>query len=261
MLDIIPLSALHDNYIWMLCEKQGQYCAIVDPGDASVVIAALKMHRLILSDILITHHHWDHTNGVEELARAYPGINVWGSPGTHQHLGLINRIVHEGDTVSLTRLKRHFKVMETPGHTLDHICYDTKDTLFCGDTLFTGGCGRLFEGSAEQMLRSLDRLAALPDTTQVYCGHEYTAQNLAFAERIEPHNPHLIQRIAQVQAIRAQSKPSVPANLKTEKVTNPFLRCGEQSVAEGLSKLKGELLNDAPLDRLKVFTKLRAEKD
>lgn len=264
MLDIIPLPAFHDNYIWLLQQKDRKDCIIVDPGDAKVVINYLKKDELRLTHILVTHHHWDHTNGLRQLKQAYPSIKIIGSKKTQQTIGQIDTIVKTGDQVFIDTLNLTFNVQHIPGHTLDHVSYDTTTSspshtplLFCGDTLFAGGCGRIFEGTAQQMLTSLDKLMALPDATNLYCAHEYTQHNLAFACIIEKDNPSLIKRCKQVAAMRKQSLPTLPATIAIEKATNPFLRCHLPSIADAMRTLTNQPL----VDRLAVFTALRAYKD
>lgn len=219
---ITAIPAFKDNYIWLIKELNELNAIVVDPGDAKPVMAALTAERLTLSAILVTHHHWDHSGGVAELQQ-YFSVPVYASP-----LGSIKNISHPvfaGDWINFPKLKINFEVLAIPGHTLDHIAYYAPGLVFSGDTLFTGGCGRVFEGTAEQMYNSLSKLASLPDDTQIYCGHEYTAANLHFAQAVEPQNPQLLQRIVKVQQQRLANLPTVPASLAEEKLTNPFLRC------------------------------------
>ena len=225
MVDIFPLPAFKDNYIWLL--SKGRHAVIVDPGDASVVIKALEQHQLSLEAILITHHHADHIDGVEALL-AYQACPVYAP--RREHYSFAHQALQEGDNVELPGLDITFKVLEVPGHTLGHIAYYTDGLLFCGDTLFGAGCGRLFEGTPAQMHASLQRLADLPVTTHVYCTHEYTEHNIGFALRIEPDNLALRQRQAQASALRSQGLPTLPSTIQLELETNPFLRCDQPAI-------------------------------
>ena len=257
MIQIDALPAFNDNYIWLLQDSASQRCAVVDPGDAAPVLAWLERHPgWHLSDILITHHHHDHVGGVEQL-KARTGATVYGPaqeriPGRDQALD---------DNASVRVLGLDFQVIAVPGHTLGHIAYYCQQTatpvLFCGDTLFAAGCGRLFEGTPEQMHHSLQRLAALPAETLVYCTHEYTLSNLRFAQAIEPENPHIAQRFADVTELRSQDRITLPSTLALEKLTNPFLRTSVTSVKEKLDERNGPI-NPTPSA---VFAGLRAWKD
>ena len=255
MIEIDALPAFSDNYIWLLQDHQRQRCAVVDPGDAAPVLAWLDAHPgWELSDILITHHHHDHVGGIARL-KATSGARVVGParetiPERDQALG-------DGDCIEV--LGHNLQVIEVPGHTLGHIAYYQPDQhwLFCGDTLFAAGCGRLFEGTPGQMHDSLQRLAALPDDTRVYCTHEYTLSNLRFAEAVEPANPQIAERLRQVSAWRAAGAISLPTSLALERATNPFLRCGEPSVIERINQREGQ----AERTDAEVFAGLRAWKD
>ncbi|KDO01240.1 MULTISPECIES: hydroxyacylglutathione hydrolase [Pseudomonas] len=257
MIQIDALPAFNDNYIWLLQDSASQRCAVVDPGDAAPVLAWLERHPgWHLSDILITHHHHDHVGGVEQL-KARTGATVYGPaqeriPGRDQALD---------DNASVRVLGLDFQVIAVPGHTLGHIAYYCQQTatpvLFCGDTLFAAGCGRLFEGTPEQMHHSLQRLAALPAETLVYCTHEYTLSNLRFAQAVEPENPHIAQRFADVTELRSQDRITLPSTLALEKLTNPFLRTSVTSVKEKLDERNGPI-NPTPSA---VFAGLRAWKD
>lgn len=225
MFDIVALPALADNYIWLLC---GNARAVaVDPGDAGVVERALADRGLALDGILLTHHHADHTAGVPDLVRAH-GCRVFGP--ARASVAAVTDGLDDGDTV--TALGQALQVIAVPGHTADHLAYwcPPVHALFCGDTLFAAGCGRLFEGSPEQMWASLRKLALLPPDTRVYCAHEYTAANLRFARRVDPDNRALAVRTARVEALRATGRPSLPSTLAEEIATNPFLRCGEPAM-------------------------------
>ncbi len=257
MLKIFPLPALIDNYIWLISKKNSPHYVVVDPGEAGVVLDTLQAKQGNLLAILITHHHWDHTNGLKTLVKAYPDVLVFGSSRTKKTIPLINHIVDDGAYVKLSQLDIQFQVILTPGHTLDHVCYYTPGCLLCGDTLFTGGCGRLLEGTAKQMLHSLDKLMELPDSTQVYCAHEYTEKNLKFAHKIEANNQALNRRIQDIAEKRQRSEPTVPETLAVEKATNPFLRCDQLEIADQLKHTTPGLQPS----RLEIFTALRHQKD
>ena len=257
MIQIEALPAFSDNYIWLLQDPDNQRCTVVDPGDAAPVLAWLEEHPgWRLEDILITHHHNDHVGGVEAL-KAVTGARVCG-PANEKipacDLALDdNAVVHS--------LGMEFQVLAVPGHTLGHIAYYCKDTpaplLFSGDTLFAAGCGRMFEGTAEQMHASLQRLAALPDTTQVYCAHEYTLSNLRFALAVEPENADVIRRFADVERLRGENRITLPSTIGLERLTNPFLRVAETSVKQKADERSGAI-NPTPSA---VFAGLRAWKD
>ncbi len=220
-LSIVPIPAFADNYIWALLHRG--HCVVVDPGDAAPVEAFLAERRLTLDAILITHHHGDHVGGVAALAAARPGLPVYG-PAAEAIAGVTHPLA-DGDTLVLPITPRvRWQVMSVPGHTRGHIAYFGDDMLFCGDTLFAAGCGRLFEGTPAQMHASLSRLAALPATTRVYCTHEYTLANLRFALAVEPDNAALAERSFTEQARRARNEPTLPSTIALERATNPFLR-------------------------------------
>ncbi len=224
-LQIIALAAFNDNYIWLL--RRNQYAVVVDPGDAAPVMAYLQQHQLQLSAILITHHHSDHIGGVASLIQHYaPQVYA---PSKEQYI-FAHQAVSEGQTLHLNSLQLELKVLEVPGHTLGHVAYYGANCLFCGDTLFAAGCGRLFEGSAEQLYASLQRLAQLPETTAVYCTHEYTLRNLEFALSLSPDYPELLQRQANEIAKRQSGLPTLPSSIALELATNPFLRCGDDTI-------------------------------
>ena len=224
---IIAIPAFSDNYIWLL--HNGQNAVVVDPGDAAPVIAALQQLKLNLCAILITHHHSDHIDGVAALLKhqAAPVYAPQYEQFKFEHIKLA-----EGDVVILPQIGLAFNVMWLPGHTLGHIAYVNDNYLFCGDTLFGAGCGRLFEGSPAQMLHSLQRLKSLSPATQVFCTHEYTAKNIDFALTLDPTNTDLIDRKQQVKQLIAQQTPSLPSTIELELKTNPFLRCDQASIFE-----------------------------
>lgn len=255
MIKIDALPAFSDNYIWLLQDLENRRCAVVDPGDAAPVLAWLEAHPdWQLSDILVTHHHYDHVDGIARL-KARTGTRVTG-PAKEQIPGRDLALV-EGGVVEV--LGHDFKVFEVPGHTLGHIAYFQPEQhwLFCGDTLFAAGCGRLFEGSPEQMYDSLERLAALPGQTLVFCTHEYTLSNLRFAQAVEPDNRQIAERLEQVSAWRAAGRISLPSNLALERATNPFLRTDQATVRAGLDAHFGPSKRSPG----EVFAGLRAWKD
>jgi len=227
-LTITAIPAFSDNYIWLV-SSGGTDCAVVDPGDARPVLAALRKHGLELAYILLTHHHPDHTGGVARLAEA-SGAKVYG-PHDARIPGQ-DRSFADGESVTLPRIDMEFGVIEVPGHTSSHIAFFGHGCLFCGDTLFSVGCGRLFEGSPEQMQVSLDKLAALPPETRVFCAHEYTLSNCDFALAVEPGNPDLQRRASEVEASRAIGRSTVPSELGEELAVNPFLRTRQSTVIE-----------------------------
>jgi hydroxyacylglutathione hydrolase len=228
MLTLFPIPAFSDNYIWLL--HDGRDAWVVDPGDAAPVQTCLRERGLVLRGILLTHHHDDHTGGVDEL-RTTTGARVFG-PAFEILPEPVDRL-SEGDTVELLGLT--FQILEVPGHTAGHIAYFAPDAeggplLFCGDTLFSGGCGRLFEGTPAQMLASLDKLAALPSNTRVCCTHEYTLSNLRFALAVEPGNTDLAAYNKRCEELRAEGKPTLPSTIGQELRINPFLRSREPTV-------------------------------
>lgn len=231
-ISVTAIPAFTDNYIWLF-SAGGKHCAVVDPGDAEPVAHFLKQQGLELSYILLTHHHADHTGGVAELAATW-GAQVFGPhdsriPGQDQSFG-------EGDTVALPLLNLEFQVIEVPGHTSTHIAFYGHGGLFCGDTLFSVGCGRLFEGTPAQMQDSLDKLAALPEATKVFCAHEYTLSNCDFALAVEPDNTQLQQRASMVEAARAGGRSTIPSTLGEELQVNPFLRTRQPGVIAAAQK-------------------------
>lgn len=225
-IEVSAVPAFWDNYIWLI-SSGGTSCAVVDPGDAEPVLDALKEHGLELEYILITHHHADHIGGMRQL-QEMSGAQVYG-PHDSRIPGQ-SRMLAEGERVSLPLLGLEFDVLEVPGHTSTHIAFHGHGCLFCGDTLFSVGCGRLFEGSPAQMQDSLDKLAALPADLRVFCAHEYTQSNCQFALAVEPDNPDLVRRAREVDQARMEGKRTVPSQLGEEIAVNPFLRCRQDSV-------------------------------
>ncbi|MDX5372535.1 MAG: hydroxyacylglutathione hydrolase [Pseudomonadaceae bacterium] len=255
MFQIDALPAFSDNYIWLLQDHATRRCAVVDPGDAQPVLDWMDAHPgWQLSDILITHHHPDHVGGVARLKQA-SGARVCGP--ARENIPACDLALDEG--MHVEALGQRFLIYAVPGHTLGHIAYYQAEEgwLFCGDTLFAAGCGRLFEGTPAQMHDSLQRLAALPDATRVYCTHEYTLSNLHFARVVEPHNPAIASRFAEVAAWRSAGRISLPSSIALEKATNPFLRCGETSVKQIIDEREGSPHSSEE----QVFASLRRWKD
>jgi hydroxyacylglutathione hydrolase len=231
-INVTAIPAFSDNYIWLI-STGGDECAVVDPGDAGPVLAALKRESLQLACILLTHHHADHIGGVAQLVAA-SNAAVYGPHDPR--IPDQTRSFAEGERVELKALGLSFDVIEVPGHTSTHIAFYGHGCLFCGDTLFSVGCGRLFEGSPEQMQESLDKLAALPPETRVFCAHEYTLSNCDFALQVEPGNRALTRRASAVEAARAAGRMTVPSTLAEELAVNPFLRSREPAVVRAAQK-------------------------
>jgi hydroxyacylglutathione hydrolase len=252
---VSPIPAFEDNYIWLLRESGRTNCAVVDPGDADPVIERLDTEGWELTAILITHKHGDHTGGVRELKMRWPQSVVYGPVG--EPIPTLERRLREGDQVELIGIGARFRVLDVPGHTEGHIAYYGEGALFCGDTLFAGGCGRVFSGTHEQLSASLEKIAGLPAQTRVYCAHEYTLANLGFARWVEPESSDLAARLAEDRAVRDRGEPTVPSTLELELRTNPFLRTDRPAVAAAAERWHG-----APLDsRAAVFRALRTWKD
>lgn len=249
---IIPLPAFRDNYIWLIHDDR--HAVAVDPGDAAPVLDYLSAHGLTLSAVLITHHHADHVGGLAALLKAWP-VPVFG-PASERIAGVSDPL-SDGDSVTLPRLGLKLTVLDVPAHTAGHIAYHAPGLLFCGDTLFSAGCGRLFEGTAEQLEKALSRLAALDGDTRVYCTHEYTLSNLAFARAADPDNPERDRYAAHCETLRAKGRPTLPSTIALEKDINPFLRVSEPSVIKAVSEHTGK----TPESPLACLRALRAWKD
>lgn len=255
-LSIVPIPAFADNYIWALV--RGGRCVVVDPGDAAPVIAFLEAQQLSLDAILVTHHHADHVGGVDQLRARWP-VPVFGPAA--EAIACVTVPLRDGDAVTLTRVvDEPFRIIEVPGHTRGHIAYLSGDLLFCGDTLFAAGCGRLFEGTAQQMHQSLSRLAALPDSTRVYCTHEYTLSNLRFALAVDGDNSALVARSFTEQERRDCGEPTLPSTMALERATNPFLRCDNDAVARSV-QCHANLSDDERSNVVSVFAALRQWKN
>lgn len=252
MIAIQPISAFKDNYIWLLSNRT-ENALIVDPGEAEPVKKAFKNSDKQLSAVFITHHHHDHTGGLEDLLAWRPDLAVYGSYQSKNQF--ITHPVREGDVISL--LDTTFHALEIPGHTLDHTAFYNDDVLFSGDMLFSAGCGKVFEGTYEQMFSSLEKLSALPDSTQLFCGHEYTLNNLLFAKTVEPENTFIQEKLEKIKSLREKNLPTLPSTLREEKLMNPFLRCREISVIQAVETEYGKKFN-SPLE---VFTALREWKN
>ena len=252
MLEIVPLPAFTDNYIWTL--RDGRHAAVVDPGQARPVQDYLAREGLSLAAILATHHHPDHVGGIAELVAAAK-VPVFGPRG--EPIPALTHPVGQDERVDIPELAAQFTVLDIPGHTRAHVAYYGLGSLFCGDTLFACGCGRVFEGTAAQMLASLDKLAALPDETLVYCGHEYTLANIRFARAVDPGNAALAEREQRARQLRDAGRPTLPSTLGEERATNPFLRCAEPVVVESANKYLGA----RAADPVRVFAAIREWKN
>jgi len=251
-LRIHPVPAFEDNYLWVL--EDGRHAAVVDPGDEHPVQAFLESRGLELAAILATHHHGDHVGGLEWLAKRW-GCEVFGPAG--EEIDGLTRRLREGDRIVVPGLELEFSVLDVPGHTRGHIAYVGADAVFCGDTLFSCGCGRLFEGTPAQMADSLSKLARLPAATRVYCAHEYTMANIRFALAVEPGNARLFERSLRDAAARKAGRPTLPGTIGEELDTNPFLRCAAPEVVASASRHAGRPLA-TPVE---VFTAVREWKN
>lgn len=242
MIQLSPILAFKDNYIWVL--HANNKAIVVDPGDAAPVTVYLKQHKLTLAAIFLTHHHKDHSGGVAELI-AYQNAPVYSAQN-----------IDENTLIEIPNFPP-FHILQIPGHTLDHCAFYSEGILFCGDTLFSAGCGRIFEGTMQQMYASLLKLKALPLDTKIYCGHEYTLQNLKFAQAVEPNNIAIKNKIITVENFRAENKPSLPSILSEELQINPFLRCDIADVITAAENHAGKKLTDPA----EVFAVLREWKN
>ncbi len=255
MLKIYPVHAFKDNYIWIIHNQN--YAVVVDPGIASPVIEYLELKKLRLSAILNTHHHADHTGGNKELLKSF-AVPVYGP--RNEFILSMTHPVSEGDQINLQEISLNLAVLDTPGHTRGHIAYfasNPMNMVFCGDTLFSCGCGRIFEGTPQQMYQSLQKLSQLPDDTLIYCTHEYTLNNILFAKIVDPQNVELIELEITAQKLRHKNIPTIPTPLSLEKKTNPFLRCTQPGIITHVQKNSANL----SVDPISVFAALRQWKN
>ena len=249
-MNLNSIPAFQDNYIWLLNDETGR-CLIVDPGEAAPVLAAITENGWQPEAILLTHHHNDHVGGVSDLHRHYPNLIVYG-PEETRHKGT-TKIVADGDRIRV--LDQEFHVFATPGHTLGHVCFYSAPWLFCGDTLFSGGCGRLFEGTPAQMYRSLQRINTLPEETLICCAHEYTLSNMKFALSVLPHDLFISEYYREVKELRAKNQMTLPTTLKNERQINLFLRTDDIDLINKINK-ETKLLQSE-----ERFAWLRSKKD
>jgi len=255
MLQVTPVKAFSDNYIWLAhCPQDPARVAVVDPGESKPVLSALAEHGLRLAAVMVTHHHPDHVGGIHGLLTQFR-VPVYG-PASEKIPARSVALAHQ-DRVQVPGTALAFEVLEVPGHTAGHIAYYGHGAVFCGDTLFVGGCGRLFEGSPAQMTHSLGLLAALPGDTAVYCAHEYTLSNLRFARAADAQNAELARFEDEARELRRQGRPTVPSTIAREKQINPFLRCRETAIKRSAEARVGHPLND----ETEVFATVRAWKD
>lgn len=263
-MQLLALPAFDDNYLWML--HDGVQALVVDPGDAAPVLQALNSHSLRLAGILVTHHHGDHIGGLATLREHAPDAPIYAPAEevASGRIGICTQAVRGGERLALLGLE--IEVIDVPGHTAGHIAYFSSPAgeaplLFCGDTLFSGGCGRLFEGTPAQMLASLQRLAALPDETRVCCAHEYTLSNLRFARTVEPGNAALAAYEQHCQRLRSEGKPTLPAQLASERAINPFLRCEQAEVQASVRDWQQAQSQAPATDLVTLFAGLRQWKN
>ena len=252
MLTVEPINAYDDNYIWLITTNEGSL--VVDPGESNKIIELIDSNKINLRGVLITHHHYDHTNGLLDLIKK-KDLEVYGPNNNIQEIN--NRVI-ELDKFTIIGIE--FEVIEIPGHTLDHIAFysfnNGEPILFCGDTLFAGGCGRVFEGTYKQMFDSLKKISSYPQETKVYCGHEYTLSNLKFALEVDTNNHELENEFNNVKSLIASNTPSLPTTLQKELKINPFLRCNQNTIKNKVIK-KFDMVDD----ELEIFTALRKWKD
>jgi hydroxyacylglutathione hydrolase len=256
--DVVPVPQLHDNYAYLVIDPAGRDAAVVDCAEAPAVLSEVRARGLRLGAVLATHHHFDHVGGNEDLRAAVPGIRIYGSAEDAPRIPGITDPVRDGDTVRVGSLRA--RVIFIPAHTSGHVAYhfEAARTVFTGDTLFAAGCGRLFEGDAAQMMRSLGRLSGLPDDTRVFCGHEYTQKNLEFAATLEPGNRAVADKLARVRALRREGTPTVPTTIAEEKATNPFLRTTSPELA---ASVRAKVPDVPAGDAVALFAAVRALKD
>ena len=251
---IVQIPLLRDNYAYLLICDKTKEAAVVDPSEAEPVLRRIEAEQVVFRAFLNTHHHRDHTGGNEGILGKHK-VEVYGHKSDQNRIPGLTHGVEEGDEVKIGEIKG--TVFFIPGHTTGHIAFLFDNNLFCGDTLFTAGCGRLFEGTPEQMHASLKKLMALPDNTKVYCGHEYTESNLRFAISLEPRNPKLASRFERVQGLRSRGTSTVPSTLEEEKQTNPFLRWDSKEIQASVKSVNPS----TALDPVSVFAAVRKMKD
>ncbi|MFV1975956.1 MAG: hydroxyacylglutathione hydrolase [Candidatus Scalindua sp.] len=239
---INPLPSLQDNYIWLLIDAVNSTAIIIDPGTAIGCEKFFEQHNIRPVAMLITHRHWDHVDGIEQLKQKFD-IPVFG-PAT-EFIPCLTTPLNSNDSVNIPELNLDFQIIDIGGHTAGHIGYLLDDKLFCGDTLFSAGCGRLFDGTAEQLHESLQRIKQLPEKTVIYCAHEYTLDNLRFAQAVDPDNQAIQSRIEEVKALRASNLPSLPFTLKDELRYNPFLRTEKESIMQAVAEYSGVQINNS----------------
>jgi len=255
MVSVQPVPAFNDNYIWLIRVAGHDKCCVVDPGEAAPVLKVLEQQGLALEAILLTHHHTDHVGGETTLRQRFPECAVYGPDSSR--FPMVTHPLREGDQLSLLGDALTAEVLTLPGHTLDHIGYITNAGVFCGDTLFSAGCGRLFEGSAAQLFESLGKLKRLADDTRVYCAHEYTAANLRFALQVDPDNADLLAYQRQVAKLTQQGIPTLPSHIGLERAVNPFLRTDQEQIQAAVECHSGQ---SCP-DEVAVLAGLRSWKD
>jgi hydroxyacylglutathione hydrolase len=258
MMDVVPIPQLSDNYAYLIVDSSTREAGVVDCAEADAVLEEITARGVRLVAVLATHHHFDHVGGNADLLARYPGLRVYGSGDDAPRIPGITHRLRDGDTVEIGMMRG--RVVLIPAHTSGHVAYwfPEERAVFTGDTLFAGGCGRLFEGDAAQMMGSLGELAALPDDTRVYCGHEYTEKNLEFALTLEPGNAALRARMDAVRELRRAGRPSIPSTIADEKATNPFLRT---TSAELAGSVRSRVSDVPPGDAVALFAAVRALKD
>lgn len=249
---VYPVKAFQDNYIWTIYNET--HAVVVDPGESEPVLDFLRSKNLKLAAILITHHHFDHVSGIEKLVD-HSNVPVYGPK--NENIPLITHTLVEDDTVDLELLNLKYTILDIPGHTSGHIAYADNQNVFCGDTLFSCGCGRIFEGTPQQMFESIGKLASLPDSTKVYCTHEYTLSNIKFALALEPENPDLLEYEREVKLKVSKGQSSLPSTIGFEKIVNPFLRCDDLAIASAAKKRSQQVFTN----EVEVFTAIREWKN
>jgi hydroxyacylglutathione hydrolase len=255
MSTVLSISAFSDNYIWLLCDDQQRYAAIIDPGDASPVLKILEKKKIEPIAILITHHHSDHIGGIAQLVEKYPQLPVYGPK--NERIPTLTHKVEQGDIIDLQPIDQPLNVLDTSGHTAGHISYYAQGMLFCGDTLFAAGCGRVFGGSMETLHHTLEKIAKLPPETKIYCAHEYTLDNIGFAKWVEADNKALLEREISCWKLIDNDQSTIPSLLSDELKTNPFLRCNKPTVIQQAEKFAGKTLHNST----EVFSAIRQWKD